>query len=62
MCRMITYRVNIGYQYLGSLLHKQHEISSNARCLETAFYILTFYVLILYIYFNLNYFSDTVHH
>jgi hypothetical protein len=60
--RTITRGVNIGYQNLGSPLHQKQEISSTGRCLETAFYILTFYVLILNLYlnFDLNNFSNTV--
>jgi hypothetical protein len=42
-------------------LHHKQEISDTARCLEAAFYILTFYVLILHSWFNMNNFSNTTH-
>jgi hypothetical protein len=39
----------------GSPLHQKQNIFNAARCLETAFfYALTFYVLMLYLYFNFN--------
>jgi hypothetical protein len=37
------------------------EILNTARYLETAFYILTFYVLAHNMYFNLNNFNDMAH-
>jgi hypothetical protein len=40
--------VNILHQNLGSPLHQKQEITNTGRCLETTFYILTFYVLILH--------------
>jgi hypothetical protein len=38
----------------------KQEIYNIARCLQTALYILTFYVLIFHLYFNLKFFSNTV--
>jgi len=57
---VIIYGVNIGYQNLWSPLH-QKQIFNTARCLETAFYSLEIYVLIFYVYFNLNNLSDAVY-
>jgi hypothetical protein len=37
-------------QYLEISTHQKQEIINTARCLGTAFYILTFYVLILHMY------------
>ena len=54
---MVTHGINSGYQNLGSPLHQKQEISNTARCLETAFYILTFHVVIRHLYFNLNTFQ-----
>jgi len=56
---MVNHGVHIMYQYLGSLPHQKQGISNNARCLETALYILTFYTLILHLHFNLIIFSTT---
>lgn len=52
--RSITRGVNIGYQDLWSSLHQNRKISNKAKCWKTAFYILTFYVVILHLYFNFN--------
>jgi len=43
---MITHGTNIRYQNLGSPLHPKQQTSNNARCLETAFYNLAFYVVL----------------
>jgi hypothetical protein len=53
-CGTVIYGVNILCQNSGSPLRQKQEISDTAVCLETAFYILAFYVLILYLHFNLN--------
>jgi hypothetical protein len=47
-------------QYFQVSNPSKYEIFNIARCLETAFYILTFVVLISYMYFNLNTFNDMV--
>jgi hypothetical protein len=60
-CRTITHGVNIECQNFGSPLDQTQEISNIARCLETAFYILVFYVFLLYVYLNMNTFSETLH-
>ena len=44
---MFTDGVNIVLLKLWSPHHQKEEMSDTARCLETAFYIITFYVLIL---------------
>jgi hypothetical protein len=42
---MITHGINIRYQNLRSPLHSKQQTSNNARCVETTFYILAFYVV-----------------
>lgn len=44
-----------------SPLHEKQEVSNTVRRLETAFYVLTFYVSPAYMYFYLSNFSDTVY-
>lgn len=43
-----------------SPLQQKQEISNTVRCLQIALYILTIYVQIFYMYFNLSNFSDVV--
>jgi hypothetical protein len=47
-------------QYLQVTAPSKQETFNTARCLETAFYMLKIYVSILYMYFKVNNFSDTV--
>jgi hypothetical protein len=64
LCRTITHGVRIVYQHFRSFLPHKQEVSDTANCLDTAFYILPFYVLMLRLYFNfnLNNFINIIHH
>ena len=56
---MIPHRVNIGYQKFGPPFSQKQKTSDTAGYFKTALYILTFCILILFLYFKLNNFSIT---
>jgi hypothetical protein len=51
---MITHAVSIMYQKPWISAPPQTSDINTVKCWETTFYILTFYVLIRHMYFNLN--------
>jgi hypothetical protein len=64
LCRTFILRVNTGNQKLESPLNHKQEVANTLRGMEIAFYIQTFFVLILHLYFNfsLNSFSIIIRH
>jgi len=56
-CSTIGHRINIVYLNLWTSAAPKNEISNTARCVDAAYVLFIFYILLFHLCFNLNNFE-----